>query len=422
MMLAEAFGRRGAGDSVVRQLEEIRRIPPELPREVRAHLDSSIQLIRAGKTTESQAALARVAALMKVTSPYQASLEEVKSPEGPIAGRPVLTFAPKDFISLQRSKQRPTTEMVKFTDATVEAGLAVAAPPTRQGASEKGQSTLAVGDVDGDGTDDLFISGRSQPGGSSVIQLYRARNGMVRDATGRSGISLPQGAAYARFADYDNDGWLDLFVIGGEGRGHLFRNRGDGSFEDATAKARIADVMGAGKAMFADLDHDGDLDLFLTGQAKSVVYRNNLDGTFTEATSTFGLGTGGSDAAFGDFDGDGRLDVFVAGARATLLRNGGVQRFSDATGASGLAVASASAATAVGDYNNDGFLDLFVADSNGGEGSFWLNKGDATFSRDGRSSATAQALRSAGTAATFVDYDNDGWLDLVAAGPSRVTL
>ena len=76
---------------------------------------------------ESRASVARLIALMKVTSPYQASLEEVKSPEGPIAGRPVLTFAPKDFISLRRSQQRPTGEMVRFVDVTNELGLTAAA-------------------------------------------------------------------------------------------------------------------------------------------------------------------------------------------------------------------------------------------------------------------------------------------------------
>jgi len=98
----------------------------------------------------------------------------------------------------------------------------------------------------------------------------------VRDGTDRSGISLPQGASYATFADYDNDGWLDLFVIGGEGRGHLFRNRGNGTFEEVTAKAGIADVKGARKALFVDLDHDGDLDLLLVGSTLTV-YRNNLE-------------------------------------------------------------------------------------------------------------------------------------------------
>ena len=87
------------------------------------------------------------------------------------------------------------------------------------------------------------------------------------------------------------------------------------------------------------------------------------------------------------------------------------------TAASGLATSGGSGAAAVGDYNNDGFLDLFVASANGGEPTLWLNKGNGTFTRDGRSSAAMQALRStAGLAATFVDYDNDGWLDLVVGG------
>ncbi|MDP9201144.1 MAG: CRTAC1 family protein, partial [Gemmatimonadota bacterium] len=251
------------------------------------------------------------------------------------------------------------------------------------------------------------------------------QGGFVRDNSDRSSISLPQGAAYATFADYDNDGWLDLFVIGGEGRGHLFRNRGNGTFAEVTAKAGVTDVKGARKALFVDLDHDGDLDLLLVGTGQRTVYRNNLDGTFTEATAAFGLAGGGDarDAVFGDFDGDGRIDVFVTSAHGSdaLLHNGGAQRFSDVTATSGLASSGGSGGgtAAVGDYNNDGFLDLFVASTNGGEPALWLNKGNGTFTRDRRSSAMVQALRStAGLAATFVDYDNDGWLDLVVGGTS----
>ncbi len=372
LKLVKALARRGETDSVVRHLEEVRRIPPALPKEARTYLDSSIQLLRAGNLARSRPTLDRFFGLVEVTAPYQASMDDVKWTEGPIAGRPVITFAPKDFISLGGVRERATVDVAKFTDATNEAGL----PGTETGlaasaaqARHNGPAAIAVGDVDGDGTDDLFVSMWSPAVGRSVAHLYHIHGGFVRDSTDRSSISLPQGAAFATFADYDNDGWLDLFVIGGEGRGHLFRNSGNGTFVNVTAKAGVADIKGARKALFIDLDHDGDLDLLLIGSGQRTVYRNNLDGTFTEATAGFGLAGDGDarDAVFGDLDGDGRIDVFVTNAHGSdaLLHNAGAQRFSDVTATSGLATSGGSGAAAVGDYNNDGFLDLFVASTCG---------------------------------------------------------
>ena len=424
LKLVDSFVRRSEADSAVRQLEEVRRIPPEPPKEARVYLDSTIQLLRAGKLAQARTTLDRFVDLMKVTAPYQASLDDVKWTDGPIPGRAVLTFAPKSFISIRGVRERATVDLAKFVDATEDAGLASAETRASAGTAPAGQvgpTALATGDVDGDGTDDLFVSSWSPAQRRSVLHLYRVQGGFVRDAIERSGISLPQGAAYATFADYDNDGWLDLFVIGGEGRGHLFRNRGNGTFVDVTAKAGVGDVKGARKALFADLDHDGDLDLLLVGHGQRTLYRNNLDGTFTDATASFGLaGTDDArDVVVGDFDGDGRIDIFIANEHGSdvLLHNGGSQRFSDVTAASGLASTGGSGTAVVGDYNNDGFLDLFVASVNGGEPALWLNKGNGTFTRDRRSSAAMQALRStAGLAATFVDYDNDGSLDLVVLG------
>ncbi len=425
LKLVDVFARRGEADSAIRYLEEVRRMPPELPREARTYLDSSIQLLRAGNVAQARPALDRFFGLVEVTAPYQAALDDVRWTEGPIAGRPVLTFAPKSFISIHGMRERATIDMAKFTDATDNAGFANTEP--RSGvapanASQNGPAALAVGDIDGDGTDDLFVSTWSPTLRRSVPHLYRVQGGFVRDATGRSRISLPQGAAYATFADYDNDGWLDLFVMGGEGRGHLFRNNGDGTFVDVTAKAGITDVKGGSKAVFVDLDHDGDLDLLLIGSGPRTVYRNNLDGTFTDATASSGLGGGPArDVVFGDFDGDGRTDLFFASAQgsAVLFHNGGGLHFSDVTAASGLTGAGMSGAAAVGDYNNDGLLDLFVASTDGTEPTLWLNKGRGTFTRDQRSNAALQSARSIATvAAQFVDYDNDGWLDLVIGGGS----
>ncbi|HEX2718353.1 MAG TPA: tetratricopeptide repeat protein, partial [Gemmatimonadaceae bacterium] len=199
--LVDVLARRGEADSVVRHLEEVRRIPPELPREARVRLDSTIALLRAGKSAEARSTLDRFIALAEVTAAYQASLEEVRWSEGPIPGRLVLNFAPQDFVSVHGVRDRPAVDVVKFVDVTAEAGFVEKAPPPGSGGGASSPvAALAAGDVDGDGSDDLVVSAIADP---RMLRVYNVQGGFVRDVTARTSLSLPGGATFATFVDYD---------------------------------------------------------------------------------------------------------------------------------------------------------------------------------------------------------------------------
>lgn len=411
--LANAMVRQGQADSAVHQLEEVRRTSAEPPAEATTKLEQVIELLRTGKLAPAREPLDRYLHLMELTSAYQAALDDVKWLEGPLTGRPVLTFNPKSLVMLRGAgRGQPAPELVRFLDATTDVGLPGVQPTSDT--SARG-TTIAVGDYDGDGTDDVLASY------AGAVHLFHVRGGQLLDVTQRTGIAIAGGASFATFIDYDNDGHLDLFAIGADQRPYLLRNDGTGKFQDVTAKSGITNAGAARKGVFVDLDHDGDLDLLLVGGPSPVVFRNNLDGTFTDVSQAMGFAastTGGAtrDAAFADFDGDGRMDVVVVRDKGnlTFYRNAGNRQFTDATAASGITVNGASA-VAVGDYNNDGYFDLFVA--NGRESSLWLNDGTAHFKRDNRSSRALASLAGvSASSAAFVDYDNDGWADLVVAG------
>ncbi|MEX2154016.1 MAG: FG-GAP-like repeat-containing protein [Gemmatimonadaceae bacterium] len=413
--LLDLLVRRGQADSAVRHLDEVRRLRPEPPKEAKPHLDTTLQRLRANKIADARVSLDRFLHLMELTSPYQASLEEVKWVEGPLVGRPVLTFNPSTLIQTRGLLTVGRKADVRFTDVTSDAGL-----PVPSGAV----TALALGDYDGDGTDDVFVSVASAGQQRSGARLYRVQGGYVVDVTERTGIAalLPAGATHAIFGDFDNDGWLDLFAVSGDSRGYLLRNTGSGLFEDATAKAGVADVGGARAALFVDLDHDGDLDLFVVGVRGMMngVYRNNLDGTFTPAG--IGDAPGARDAEIGDFDGDARLDLFIAreNGAGLLYRNAGLQRFSDVTVESGLSP-NLGGAAAVGDFNNDGLLDIFLANITQPE--LWRNAGKGKLTPDRDAVASVQSVsRIDPLSAEPLDYDNDGWLDVVVAGRRGVAL
>src|SRR6266487_465819 len=406
LKLAAALLTLGRADSTIRYLEDVRASRPEPPREAKPQLEAALQALRAGRLTEAHAALDRLLRLIETTAPYQASLAQVDWIEGPLAGRPVLEFSPQSLITMRGiTPAAGANAAVRFTDVTGESGL-----------PDLGQkpTALALGDYDGDGEDNLLVV-------APLPRLYAIHGGYVADVSGRTPLPLPAGAVSATFADYDNDGWLDLFAIGTDGRGYLLHNREGKGFEDVTAAAGVRVVAGVRHALFVDVDHDGDLDLLLVGGGSLAVYRNNLDGTFTLFPNADGITRGGSDAAFGDFDDDGRTDIFVASENGgdALFHNDGVRGFTAVATALGPGGGQRSSTVAVGDYDNDGALDVFVAGPTGA--SLWHNSGDGTFTRDARSAAGLARARGASSAA-FFDYDNDGWLDLIVAGPQGTTL
>lgn len=431
LKLAEALYRRGVSDSALLQLQDVERVPPAPPEVARPFLDESIRLLGDGKAAEARVPLERFLHLMELTSPYQAALREVQWVEGELPGRPILTFLPQTTIQLRgMGGMALVSDSLAFKDATDEAGLpstgsaTVAAAGAGAGARTAASSTVvATGDFNGDGVDDVLTSTLSASDSTSTVHLYRLERWRSADVTSASSLSLPAGARDAAVGDYDNDGWLDLFVIGTDGRGVLEHNAGDGTFRDVTATAGVVAAGGAVRALWVDLDHDGDLDLLEVGGAADRFFRNNLDGTFTESALAMGL-TGHADgrgAAFGDFDGDGRIDLVVAygGDGVVLYRNsaGPAVRLADATAASGLPVGGGARDVAVADYDNDGLLDLLIARPDGRATELWRGVAGGTFVRDHRSDAVLASFASApGSRATFVDVDNDGALDLVIAG------
>ena len=332
-------------------------------------------------------------------------------------------------------------------------------------------SGVAVADVDGDGCEDVFLAG------SPDAVLYRnGCNGTFSDVTAASGLPhpYPATATGAVFFDYDNDGWPDLFVAAARGGDRLFHNTGGGHFVDVSAAAGIPPGRWASMAAVADYDRDGFLDLYVvrmgdqeatvprpnyaaTNGVPSTLYRNNGDGTFTDVTRHARVGnTGwGMAAAWADYDGDGWPDLYVAnefGGNA-LYHNERDGTFSERAATAGVVDGGAGMGAAWGDVDGDGNLDLFV--SNMHANSAWalfhpdfpapipwfyrllgfftdevqrrsddiidrLTRGSTLYRNDGDGTFTdvsdAAGVRDAqwGWSAEFLDYDNDGRLDLYA--------
>ena len=269
------------------------------------------------------------------------------------------------------------------------------------------------------------------------------------------------------FYDYDNDGWLDLFLVNGwrldgfapgqEPHCHLFKNNRDGTFTDVTAGSGLEHKTGWGQACcVGDYDNDGHDDLFVTYYGQNALYRNHGDGTFTDVTDKAGLIQPGSKTrwntgcTFVDYDRDGHLDLFVAnyvdmdlktaprpqdgpctykgmlvacgppglpGGKNILYHNNGDGTFTDVSEKSGMwtAVGTYGLSVAASDLDNDGWPDIYVANDSA-PATLYLNQKDGTFrdvAIEAGAALSAEAKPQAGMGVSIGDYNRDGNLDVV---------
>ena len=347
---------------------------------------------------------------------------------------------------------------VRFVDVTGEAGIDfryVNGASGRKYMPEAVGSGAAFLDADGDGRLDLYIvNGAPLPGyeGDEDARnaLFRnAGDGTFRDVTAASGTGHRGFGMAAAAGDYDNDGDPDLYV-GNFGPNALFRNEGAGRFRDVTTEAAVGDSGWGAHAAFADYDRDGDLDLYVAnymdfdvadnrecfgGEARAycgpttypgqsgVLYRNDGDAPFADVTEEAGLrnDTGRQLAAvFGDVDGDGDADLFVANDKTPnfLYLNQDDGTFVEAAAVAGVAyndegLAESAMGADLGDYDNDGRLDIVLATFQWLPNTLYHNDGGGFFSDITFAAGLgAESVPYLGMTAAFLDYDNDGWLDL----------
>ena len=281
---------------------------------------------------------------------------------------------------------------------------------------------VAWADYDGDDDQDIFAANQDDPS-----RLYRNGGGLsFTDVAAAAGVAQEAGAPAIAWADYDNDGDLDAFLVGDHTADdhYLYQNNGDGTFTDVKATMGLAFSGDPEGAAWADYDRDGDVDLFVGIVDQSSALFRNDGSTFTEVAAIAGVTasiSGGSGAAWGDYDGDGWPDLFVVTPGYVLYHNEGDGTFTEVSGAAGLN-GYANGAPAWGDYDNDGDLDLFVTTYDQYEpNGLYRNNGSGTFTHV---SAVAGVNRFGyARGAAWADYDNDGWLDVFVSdqrGPDKL--
>ncbi len=358
---------------------------------------------------------------------------------------------------------------VQFVDVAQQAGLTI--PNVWGGIAHKRSiietkgSGIAFFDYDNDGWIDIYLTNGNRldaqwpRGQAPTSHLYKNnRDGTFTDVTAQSRLGRTGWQTGVCVGDYDNDGWDDLFCCFW-GHNILFHNNGDGTFTDVTEKAGLHSEKGrwASGCTFLDYDRDSHLDLFVCNYIQldpdkpmtpseasfcqwkgipimcgprglpadtNILYRNNGDGTFTDVSEKSGILKPGPrysiTAVSYDFDNDGWPDIYIAvdSQPSILFRNNHDGTFTDIAVMAGCAYnddghEQAGMGVAVADYDCDGWFDIFKTNFVDDTCNLYHNNGDGTFSDVSFSSGVGINNQYVAWGCGFIDYDNDGWADLI---------
>lgn len=339
-----------------------------------------------------------------------------------------LAYGEQGKYSLAEESQAATAKVlpqipVKFVDLTKEAGLEQSGvivyngPPFPLHAS--GACFL---DVDNDGRVDLLLTNNGRHGG---LSLYRnLGNGQFEDVTQKAGLDPSMHAFSCTVGDYDNDGFADLAVSLGT-RILLLHNEKNGSFKDVAGIAGIKSDGRSAGLTFVDYDHDGDLDFYITSSDphSNEMWRNNGNSTFTQVTEETGLSWGSGYGAIGtDYNNDRAVDIIVPGTgqgigsfRSTITyANPREGRFAQQDLIHPEPPEATVAVTAL-DFDHDSWTDLAFSQQGSPAVSLWHNNHGKSFEHVNLPGTNW--VRAYGIAA--FDYDNDGWVDLAAVGETK---